>query len=263
MRPKGWSSMGQRQQTTCASSVLEVPGLQLLRDAWEYARDVAIDPWQFAVELQTLRAAGVSNNVLRWLIGRKFVQHGSETTRTADRRRKFRKHSSLSISDRDCFVLTETGYKSLRRSPTPGIHVAEPESEDSLSPLSLIAERPWESDRAGHKDAGAPLPSWDPRLRELRIGRKIVKRFKHPASAQESILSAFQEEGWPAAIDDPLPGQPGADPKRRLHYTVRNLNRAQSPQAIRFYINGNGELVRWEFVGHWRVTSARTTRLRR
>ena len=38
-----------------------------------------------------------------------------------------------------------------------------------------------------------------------------MKQFKVPSPTQESILAAFEEEGWPAAIDDPLPPQPEQD----------------------------------------------------
>ncbi len=91
---------------------------------------------------------------------------------------------------------------------------------------------------------------------ELRLGDEIVKCFTRPASAQELILAAFQEEGWPPAIDDPLHAQYNQDPKRHLHYTVRNLNRGQSPLRIRFYINGNGETIRWEIVPDQRAMCA-------
>jgi hypothetical protein len=84
-----------------------------------------------------------------------------------------------------------------------------------------------------------------------------------PAPAQELILAAFQEEGWPPAIDDPLPSQFNQDPKRRLHYTVRNLNRGQKPIRIRFFINGNGETIRWKLVAPQRAKSARRARKRR
>jgi hypothetical protein len=39
----------------------------------------------------------------------------------------------------------------------------------------------------------------------------VVKEFKLPAPNQETILTAFQEEGWPPRIDDPLPPVPQAE----------------------------------------------------
>ncbi len=100
-------------------------------------------------------------------------------------------------------------------------------------------------------------------LHELRLGGELVKRFKRPPSAQGLVLAAFQEEGWPPAIDDPLPTQYNQDPKRRLHYTIRNLNRGQAPLRIHFFINGNGETIRWETVPPQRAKSALRARQRR
>jgi hypothetical protein len=73
-----------------------------------------------------------------------------------------------------------------------------------------------------------------------------VKRFQVPAASQEAILAAFEEEGWPAEIDDPLPPRPGADPVARLHEAVRGLNRAQVEAALRFRCVRNGQGVSWE-----------------
>ena len=65
---------------------------------------------------------------------------------------------------------------------------------------------------------------------------------------QEAILTAFQEEGWPARIDDPLPPHPEQDPKRRLNDTIKCLNRKQSQSLIHFRGDGTGEAVIWERV---------------
>ena len=76
-----------------------------------------------------------------------------------------------------------------------------------------------------------------------------MKRFKWTAANQETILVAFEEEGWPARIDDPLPQQPEQDPKRRLSDTIKCLNRKQTNELIRFRGDGTGEGVTWELIG--------------
>ena len=38
--------------------------------------------------------------------------------------------------------------------------------------------------------------------RVLRVDKLVMKHFRVPASNQEKILSAFQEDGWPIHIDD-------------------------------------------------------------
>jgi hypothetical protein len=50
------------------------------------------------------------------------------------------------------------------------------------------------------------------------------------------------------------------DPKRRLHYTVQNLNRGQKPASIHFFINGNGQLVRWQPIAAPRKARRSATR---
>ena len=89
------------------------------------------------------------------------------------------------------------------------------------------------------------VPSWDRDRPELRWGNTVVKRFKVPAPNQELILAAFQEDGWPVRIDDPLPPHPELDPKRRLHDTINSLNRSQKLPLIRFLGDGSGQGVRW------------------
>ena len=60
------------------------------------------------------------------------------------------------------------------------------------------------------------------------------------------MLAAFEEEGWPPRIDDPLPPVKGVDPKQRLRDTIRTLNAKQENPLIRFRAAGTGEHVIWE-----------------
>ncbi len=92
-------------------------------------------------------------------------------------------------------------------------------------------------------------PVWDPAHRELRYNGLIVKRYRVPAANQAAILDAFQEDGWPEFIDDPISPERGIDPKDRLKVTIKSLNRNQVHHLIRFHGNGNGLQVYWEAVG--------------
>ncbi len=91
-----------------------------------------------------------------------------------------------------------------------------------------------------------PTPTWDSDRQELRFGGRVVKEFKLYSPNQAIILAAFEEEGWPTKIDDPLPHHPDIVPKQRLHDTIKSLNRNQKCPLIRFRGDGTGQGIRWE-----------------
>ena len=80
------------------------------------------------------------------------------------------------------------------------------------------------------------------------LGVALVKQFKWTAENQEAILCVFEEEGWPARIDDPLPPQAEQDSKRRLSDTIKCLNRKQANPILHFRGDGTGEGIIWELV---------------
>jgi hypothetical protein len=98
----------------------------------------------------------------------------------------------------------------------------------------------------GDGDDATQRPKWDQQRRQLRVGAGVVKEFKLPSPNQETVLMAFEEEGWPPRIDDPLSPLPHLDPRRRLHDTIKALNRKQKRDLIRFMGDGSGEGIRWE-----------------
>jgi hypothetical protein len=75
---------------------------------------------------------------------------------------------------------------------------------------------------------------------------RTVKQYRVPSPNQEAILTAFAEEGWPSAIDDPLPPHPEQDPKHRLRKTVEGLNANQVQPLLRFRGDGSGRRILWE-----------------
>lgn len=98
--------------------------------------------------------------------------------------------------------------------------------------------------KANRRKRGRPF--WNFKLRELWVGDRLVIKFGQPARTQEPILQAFQEEGWPEAIFDPLPPDPDGkvDSKDRLHAAIGNLNRHQ--KIIQFFGVGTGESIGWK-----------------
>ena len=175
---------------------------------------------------------GLTNNELRWLVCKGWVEHQRETTAVGDDCRVFQPDRPLNFSASACFVLSHEGLVN----SYGGLEV--PETGHEAGDPSPTANR------NGH--SSDPLPKWDRERQELRLGEIVVKQFKVPAFNQERILAAFEEEGWPVHIDDPLPPHPEQDPKRRLHDTINSLNRNQKRHLIQFSGNGNGQGVRWQ-----------------
>jgi hypothetical protein len=93
-----------------------------------------------------------------------------------------------------------------------------------------------------------PKPTWDSNLRELRVGKLVIKRFRQPARNQVAVLASFQELRWCRRIDDPLTGNPHCGPKHRLRDTVFALNRNQiSGGVIAFEADGTGTGIIWKW----------------
>lgn len=206
--------------------------LTLLLEAYDCAHDVDRSVWDFAVEIHALREAGLTTSGLRWLVCRGFAEHARELPPSDQTGRLFRAgRGGLTFEKETCFVLTEAGTRFARKSIGQRSHAGR-----SVGPRR--------AGRQGHRGQRL-VPKWDRDRQELRVGRRLVKQFKLPAANQERILAAFEEEGWPVHIDDPLPPHPEQDSKRRLHDTINSLNRNQRCPLIRFQGDGTGQGVRW------------------
>jgi hypothetical protein len=211
--------------------------LLLLVEAYEYAQELERDVWDFAVEIDALRQAGYSNNEFRWLVCQGFTDHAPETTLPGSETRSFSRppHGpGLMFSPRTAFVLTHSGFRFARGA----LH-------NVLSRAFLVGV-PYAKNGNGARAHHGLKPRWDRDRQELRVGDILVKQFKVPAANQERVLAAFEEEGWPVHIDDPLPPAPDQDPKRRLHDTINSLNRNQKRRLVRFVGDGTGQGVRWQ-----------------
>jgi hypothetical protein len=189
--------------------------LALLLQVADYASARHVPLWDCAVEVSQLHAVGLTNNGLRWLADRGWVELAAEGP-ARGKHRTFRRGPGLRITDLTCAVLTEAGRAAARALPAgPGNGTAGPER----------------------------VPHYDRDRRELRLGDQVVKRFRQPAGNQELILLAFEEQDWPPRIDDPLPPEPGQDRKERLRDTVKALNRRQILPLVHFATDGSGEGV--------------------
>lgn len=184
--------------------------LELLRRGWYYATDCGCDPDEFAVSLGELGRSGLTHIDAKWLLRKGFIRLSPSDRRV---RAQARWNPSTSL------VLTDQGFSFLA-----GNDLAQ---QTTPTPL-------------------AGVPRWDALNRTLWFDDVLIKRYRVPAENQELVLSAFEEEGWPHHIFDPLPPKQGLNCQRRLHDTINRLNRHQLTRALRFYGNGNGRAICWE-----------------
>jgi hypothetical protein len=220
----------------------------VLLEAVHYAEQTSGDCWEFAVELDQLTAMGLTCNDFRWLVRNGLVEHQREVTLEGDDGRAFRPTGDLTFSEGTCFILTDAGIAFADGScPADTAGTSRSSSSPDEENVSVVVNR--NVSRNGKDPKREPsVPTWDSERRELRINAVTVKQFKWMAANQETVLAAFEEEGWPARIDDPLPPQPDQDSKRRLSDTIKCLNRKQKNELIHFRGDGTGEGVTWELV---------------
>jgi hypothetical protein len=221
--------------------------LALLWHAYDCAQDAHGVAWDFALEIGKLYEVGLTITDLRWLVVKGYVAHGAETSSYGDAHRSFTPSEGLNFVTTTCVVLTEKGaafagqvlQATAENNAADETHEKHPNTEPGRETPPRNGDA---QPKANHK------PHWHPERRVLSFGGRVVKRFLVPASNQETILSAFQEEGWPEHIDDPLPGNHGIDPKARLNDAIYRLNRKQLKLMIRFHTNGNGNGIHWSVV---------------
>jgi hypothetical protein len=207
-------------------------GLRTLLAAAVYAKKAQVQPEAFAVSFSCLQVCGLYECDLHWLLSQALLIHLSESTSLGDKRRLFQ-CAGPEIGLRSCFVLTQDG----ERFATKICTAQQAPNEDKLN--GPMAELSFDV------PPRQPRPVWDENRRELHFNGHLIKRFRLPSPNQIAVLAAFEEENWPSKIDDPLPPLTDQDPKRRLHDTIRNLNRCHRLPILRFVGDGTGQGVLW------------------
>jgi hypothetical protein len=101
-----------------------------------------------------------------------------------------------------------------------------------------------QTSKSARAASSAPQPRWCPRT--LWFEDCVVKKFGRPVRDVELLLAAFEEQGWPLFIDDPLPPIRGRNRKTRLQGAIRNFNRRLDSPLIRLRGNGFGTGIGWE-----------------
>lgn len=247
-----------------------VRALLRLHKARQKAVHAGENLWNHAVAIENLTNAGLSREHLTWMDQMGWIELGYEVGDPTQGRRVFAKSVRTANSVSWRAILTSAGLVALRNS-----NLADHLSETAEPPngkrngktnghaadnngMPITPGLPMNGANGRSRTANrVALPKWDARTRELRLGKLIVKQLRCSAPNQILILSTFQEEGWPKAIDDPLPPNHEGDSRRRLSDTIKALNRNQVTPLLRFRSNGSGEVVTWERVVRSRSNSKR------
>ena len=197
--------------------------------ATQLASDCECERREFSVRWDELSRMDLRREELKWLLLKNVVKE-SESILQPDRNESRPANRAEFVSNA-MFVITDVGVELV---------------EQCLREIRLRQSDNEFSDRQPSSAGQELKPSWDGERHELRCGGQVVKKFKWRAANQETILATFEEEGWPAHIDDPLPQEPSIDPKRRLADAIKSLNRHQKLSLVRFCGDGTGQGVLWE-----------------
>jgi hypothetical protein len=92
-------------------------------------------------------------------------------------------------------------------------------------------------------------PVWNDKVGTLSVHGRSVLRLAKPAKNQRAILNAFERNGWPSWIANPIEPTYPKDENQRLGDAVYGLNRSLGPDApLQFRRDGQGKGVFWEFL---------------
>jgi hypothetical protein len=169
---------------------------------------------------------------LRWLVYQGYIEHTTEGWLRREKKGQRNGKGRLTFTGQSCFLLTDKGTQ-FAQTFQFGAEEKSLESKSTISQQVSTAVLPM-------------APYWDATRGQLRWGHLVVKQFRQPAESQQTILAAFEEEGWPPRIDNPLPGRGKQEARERLHDAIIRLNRHQQASVIRFNRDGRGEGACWQ-----------------
>lgn len=211
------------------------PFLNVLCEASEYANDLASPLWEFGLRLENARTMGLNDNDLRWMVKKDWIAYRCS-------------NGGPSPEDELTYFGPQTRFVIARKGMELGGVQNDGVQNDSVQKDGGQFFQNADLDVSPIDVGEVVTPFWDDKRRELSVEGEVVKQFRWPAPNQETILSVFSEENWPARIEDPLSQGQGLEPKRRLSDTIKCLNRNQRINLIRFRGDGTGEGVFWEFL---------------
>jgi hypothetical protein len=95
---------------------------------------------------------------------------------------------------------------------------------------------------AQSRDVLRRLLRWEPGD-GLRVGDEIVRKVASNATNLQLILGAFEEEGWPDSIYNPISNR-SKQGGQRTHDAVNELNKGLT--KVRFRVSGGAERIHWD-----------------
>lgn len=209
------------------------PGLAILLQAFDFARETSSNSWDFAVELPVLFGVGMSRNELRWLLAQRFAEHGLELPPGENDRRAVRIVKSFQFHNDSCLILTVAGADFVRKAGP------EFQSHESANPHFE------QSNALGSHGDHHANPVWDRESRQVTYRGVTCIELIRAADNLETVLQAFEKAGWRPQIRDPFPPDKSGNRKRRLHNTINALNRCQTAPLIHFSSADSGRAIRW------------------
>jgi hypothetical protein len=197
-------------------SAEEQEGLRLAFRAYLEAKEADQSPWKHAISVRQLQGLPLPQEKLLCLVDSGCLKQSVDPNVPCLSQRFL---TPSETPPNACYVLSRAAFEGLRATGPPK---ARPRQNKSRR----------------------LVPDWDPQRRELRYLGYIVKRFHNPAEDQETILAAFQAQGWPDHIEDPRPNV--SNPKENLHNTIKNMNRHRTHKLVRYRGDGTGRGILWE-----------------
>jgi hypothetical protein len=207
-----------------------VLGYVALLGADYQAAEQGLLPSAAPVDYLHLLALGVETDVLRWMLYQAHVDHFVLRLPDGEKADPVPRPSAV-VDKGSAFALTPLG-KAFAELLVGMVFVPQDNQE---------VEAAWAMLRVGKL-----VPRYDKENRLLLWGRHLLKSYLQPSANQELILLTAEKLGWVAWFDDPLPDRGQLHAKVRLHDTIKNLNRHQSPHLVRFKGDGTGTRVGWE-----------------
>ena len=157
----------------------------MLRHFYTCAQYAGADLWDFAVEIDTLYAAGLTISTLRWLVAKRFARHGQESSVYGGPHRSFRPGAGYFFEPATCVVLTPVGaafadhlLKTMAASPQPTLPFETASLAGGHTP-ELENQSPPPHHLNGPTTATCK-PCWNSMRRELSVGETVIKRFRVP-----------------------------------------------------------------------------------